>query len=280
MSPLLLEIVHHTGFDYAEPVTLSYNEARMTPVSDACQLVRRSRLHISPSVAQGRYLDYFGTDVTTFEVTEPHVRLSVEAISLVERRTPELSSGSVSHALDTRLGDRFLEDLTPTPRSTIHQDVVDAAAAGQSLGDVHHLAENLAEFVRHNVRYVPGATSVQSTATEAWERRAGVCQDMTHLMVAILRELGVPARYVSGYLYPSTTIEPGEAIAGESHAWVEYWCGAWAGIDPTNGLRETERHVVVARGRDYDDVPPIKGIYDGSGSTQLGVRVEMTARSL
>jgi len=134
--------------------------------------------------------------------------------------------------------------------------------------------------VRHNVRYVPGATSVQSTATEAWERRAGVCQDMTHLMVAILRELGVPARYVSGYLYPSTTIEPGEAIAGESHAWVEYWCGAWAGIDPTNGLRETERHVVVARGRDYDDVPPIKGIYDGSGSTQLGVRVEMTARSL
>jgi transglutaminase-like putative cysteine protease len=102
---------------------------------------------------------------------------------------------------------------------------------------------------------------------------------MTHVMVAMLRDLGIPARYVSGYLYPSTRIEPEVTIAGESHAWVEYFAGEWCGIDPTNGLRETTRHVTVARGRDYDDVPPLKGVYDGTGSTRLGVVVEMTVRS-
>lgn len=279
-SSLLLEIRHHTGFDYADPVSLSYNEARVTPATDATQLVRRSKVTVSPSVALGRYVDYFGTEVTTFEVTEPHRRLSVEATSLVERRLPPVTLPTGVHELSGPLGDRFLEYLTPTTRTTLDRDVVDALAAGQSLGDVHALAEHVASEVRRCLDYEPGATSVQSTAAEAWARGAGVCQDLSHAAIAILRGLDVPARYVSGYLYPNVEVVDGVTVLGESHAWVEYFCDGWVGIDPTNGVRETARHVVVARGRDYDDVPPLKGIYDGTGSTRLGVVVEMRAKVL
>ena len=277
-SPLVLELRHHTGFDYAEPVTTSYNEARMTPVSEPGQLVRRSRLHIDPAVAQGRYTDYFGTEVISFEITEPHRRLVVEATSLVERRVSPIEQAVASSVLDlATTQDRFVEYLTPTTRSAIAQEVVDAVKVGASRQDLHQLAEHVAEFVRASMTYLPGATSVSSTAQQAWDRQAGVCQDMTHVTVGLLRSLGVPTRYVSGYLYSEPTVVPGLTISGESHAWIEYWAGEWTGIDPTNGLRESERHVIVARGRDYDDVPPLKGVYDGLGSTRLGVEVEMTA---
>ena len=279
-KPLIVEIRHHTGFDYAEPVRTSYNEARMTPVSDATQLVRRSKLQVTPAVNHGRYVDYFGTEVISFEITEPHRRLLVEANSLVERRPVGLGEELELQSLrTTAISERYVEYLTPTGRSTLEAQSIDAVHGGAPQS-VHALAEHVADFVRSHMAYLPGATSVSSTAQESWNARAGVCQDMTHVMVAMLRSFGVPARYVSGYLYPATAIEPDVAIAGESHAWVEYLGGTWCGIDPTNGLRETERHIIVARGRDYDDVPPLKGVYDGTGSTQLGVEVEMTARSV
>jgi transglutaminase-like putative cysteine protease len=279
-KPLIVEIRHHTGFDYAEPVATSYNEARMTPVSEASQLVRRSKLQVTPSVNHGRYVDYFGTEVISFEITEPHRRLVVEANSLVERRPIAVGEEiSLSALTGPLVQERYVEYLTATPRSSLHQESLEAVFHGAP-NEVHALAEHVAEFVRGSMSYLPGATSVSSTAQEAWDAKAGVCQDMTHVMVAMLREFGVPARYVSGYLYPTTSIEPDVAIAGESHAWVEYLSSTWCGIDPTNGLRETERHIIVARGRDYDDVPPLKGVYDGTGSTQLGVEVEMTVRSV
>ena len=92
----------------------------------------------------------------------------------------------------------------------------------------------------------------------------------------MLRSIGIPARYVSGYLHPNAEAEIGRTVAGESHAWVEWWDGDWIGYDPTNGKPVGEQHVLVARGRDYDDVAPLKGIYSGPRSAELGVRVEVT----
>jgi transglutaminase-like putative cysteine protease len=92
----------------------------------------------------------------------------------------------------------------------------------------------------------------------------------------MLRSVGIPARYVSGYLYPKSDAPVGDTVAGQSHAWVEWWCGDWAGFDPTNGSVTGQQHVVVARGRDYDDVTPLKGVYHGAPSTGLGVTVEIT----
>jgi transglutaminase-like putative cysteine protease len=123
---------------------------------------------------------------------------------------------------------------------------------------------------------VPGATGVHTSAAQAWDVRKGVCQDFAHVAVGILRNLGVPARYVSGYLQPRSDAEVGEKLRGESHAWVEWWSGSWQAWDPTNGRPAGPDHVLVARGRDYDDVPPLKGIYSGAGSGELFVTVELT----
>jgi transglutaminase-like putative cysteine protease len=117
---------------------------------------------------------------------------------------------------------------------------------------------------------------VQTSAQEAWDQGQGVCQDIAHLTVALLRENGLPARYVSGYLHPSPRAGIGQAVAGQSHAWVEYWAGDWVAADPTNQASVGEGHVVVARGRDYGDVPPLKGIYHGAPSVSMDVTVEVT----
>ena len=104
----------------------------------------------------------------------------------------------------------------------------------------------------------------------------GVCQDMAHLTVSLLREVGLPARYVSGYVHPMAAAGPGDEMEGESHAWVEYWVGQWVGCDPTNLAQVGERHVVVAAGRDYGDVPPLKGIYRGAPNSRMQVTVTVT----
>ena len=104
----------------------------------------------------------------------------------------------------------------------------------------------------------------------------GVCQDMAHLTVALLREVGLPARYVSGYLHPQPEAQPGDEMEGQSHAWVQYWAGEWLACDPTNQAQVGERHVLVATGRDYGDVPPLKGIYSGAPSSTMEVNVTVT----
>jgi transglutaminase-like putative cysteine protease len=142
--------------------------------------------------------------------------------------------------------------------------------------DPAEAATEIAARVRAQVSYMAGATGVRTNAQEAWDQGQGVCQDMAHVTVALLREAGLPARYVSGYLHADPNAEPGQTLVGESHAWVEYWAGAWLPLDPTSGAAVRERHVVVARGRDYLDIPPLKGIYHGAPTSALEVTVEVT----
>ena len=130
-------------------------------------------------------------------------------------------------------------------------------------------------WVREQVAYVPGSTGVRTSAQDAWKLRKGVCQDLAQLTAGMLRSVGLPTRYVSGYLHPRSDAQVGDSGEGQSHAWVEWWAGEWCGYDPTNGVPAGARHVVVARGRDYDDVPPLKGVYRGAASTSLGVDVQV-----
>ncbi len=271
-----MSIRHHTGFNYDGLAKASYNEARMTPRSLSTQQVQASKIAVRPVVPVSTHIDYFGTVVTAFDIQETHPRLEVEAVSQVESWAATLESPlSWGDLRSERLTDRFSEFLLPTHRTALLGAVKDEIAAWQKLPDVHQCAEAASEFVRREVSYVPGATTVSATAQEAWDRRKGVCQDITHVTIGLLRAMGVPARYVSGYLFPAREPEIGDVVEGESHAWVEYFSGTWTGIDPTNGVRETERHIIVGHGRDYDDVAPLKGIYQGAESTQLGVVVEI-----
>ena len=132
------------------------------------------------------------------------------------------------------------------------------------------------QLVYDHLRYLPGVTEVTTTAAQAWAAGAGVCQDHAHAALGALRRAGIPARYISGYLHPSIDPVVGETVEGESHAWVEYWDGDWRGYDPTNAIEPGERHVVVARGRDYSDNPPLRGIYSTEGTSELFVNVEIT----
>ena len=172
--------------------------------------------------------------------------------------------------------DRLLEFLSPTPMTTVTPAVAAAVTDATRGAEPVEAAEEIAAHVRSRVRYMTGATGVLTDAQEAWDQGQGVCQDMAHVTVALLRAAGLPARYVSGYLHADPEAEPGQSIAGQSHAWAEYWAGSWLACDPTSGAPVAERHVVVARGRDYADVPPHKGIYHGAPGSTLGVTVEVT----
>lgn len=275
-----MSIRHHTGFTYDGVAKSSYNEARMTPISTATQRVHESRLTVSPATNVDHYRDYFGTVVSSFDLQEPHQRLDVEARSFVECEDATLPTALAWRELvgDARR-DEYAEYLAINARTRMNLDELTLPALDAAERSVHDVAEEIADLVRREVNYVPGSTTVTSTAQEAWARRQGVCQDMTHVMLGLLRSVGIPARYVSGYLYPHRAEINGVAVEGQSHAWVEYFCGSWVGIDPTNGLHKTERHVIVARGRDYDDVAPLKGVYEGPPSSMLGVVVEMVAHT-
>jgi transglutaminase-like putative cysteine protease len=264
-----LRIRHITGFTYAGAAHASYNEARMTPLSLPQQATLHSAVEISPSSPTWRYTDYWGTQVTVFDLQRGHDQLRVTANSLVETGlAPHLSTEST---LDDKA-----ELLTATPLTAVSAELVGQVAQAVGRGDPADTAVAVADWVRANVAYVPGSTGVRTNAQEAWALRQGVCQDIAHLTVGLLRAMGIPARYISGYLYPLKEAAVGDMVQGQSHAWVEYFDAGWHGHDPTNGIPADHRHVLVARGRDYADVPPLKGVYNGAPSSHLGVTVEIT----
>jgi transglutaminase-like putative cysteine protease len=273
-----LRIKHVTGFTYAGTAHASYNEARMTPVTAPGQTTLFSQVECQPGATTWRYRDYWGTQVTVFDLQRPHQQLKVTASSLVEtsERPPVVCTVTLADLRSDAVVDEYAEALAATPLTTVDDELAEQAATLVGSRGPAEAAHIIADWVRSNVEYQPGSTGVRTSAQEAWSLRQGVCQDIAHLTLGMLRSVGIPARYVSGYLYPKADGAVGDTVAGQSHAWVEWWCGDWAAFDPTNGGAAGLRHVTVARGRDYDDVTPLKGVYHGAASTGLGVTVEIT----
>ena len=275
-----LQVVHTTRVSYSAPVRASFNEARMTPLTIPAQVTLESRVTAGQGVPVWTYCDYWGTFVSVFDITDPHSSLVVRAQATVE------TGQGLADAAPPRLpwaelrarttSGRLLEFLMPTPLTTVTPDVAATVIDAVRDADPAEAATEIASRVRSQVSYMAGSTGVRTNAQEAWDQGQGVYQDMAHLTVALLREAGLPARYVSGYLHADPSAEPGQTVVGESHAWVEYWAGSWLPCDPTSGAPVRERHVVVARGRDYTDIPPLKGIYHGAPTSALDVTVEVT----
>lgn len=273
-----MRVVHTTGFVYDAPVTSSYNEARLTPRGDNRQNIILNRVETAPATRSYRYTDYWGTAVTAFDLHAPHTELQVTGSSVVETDSfdgPDESWSWEDLRSDMTL-DRFDEVLSPTryvPRDRKLTSTAKQLAKGLEPADA---VVAIADWVHEEMSYAAGTTSVHTSAVEAFTDRTGVCQDYAHLTLLLLRSIGIPSRYVSGYLHPQKNATIGETVHGESHAWVEAWTGAWWGYDPTNAVSIDEQHVSVGVGRDYADVPPLKGIYSGGGSTALDVVVEIT----
>ncbi len=273
-----LRIRHTTGYAYDAPVLASFNEARLTPVTDVDQLTLEAQVVTTPEAKQQRYWDYWGTQVTAFDVHRPHSQLVVTATSVVDtadaRPAPVVSGWDAVRSPEVR--DRFVEMLTPTERTRPDEEMVVLARKAVEGLDPHDAAMALMALAHERVAYRPGSTGVATSAQEAWGQGSGVCQDIAHVTVALLRAVGLPASYVSGYLHPRRDAAIGQTVTGESHAWVEVWLGGWWAYDPTNTVPAGERHVVVGRGRDYADVPPLKGLFSGGGGHRLDVTVEVT----
>lgn len=275
-----LRVTHTTGFRYEGDANASYNEARMLPASRDGQFVLSAHLETRPNAPQYTYTDYWGTRVIAFEVLTPHRDLVLEASSLVEIVDDPHGACTVSWAGvrdASRTSVEIVEQLRQSPRTQPADELVDLAqaAAGAAAGPCA-AAESICRLVGEAMEYVPGATAVDSTAREAWGERRGVCQDIVHVTLGALRSVGIPARYVSGYLHPRPDAPIGETVVGESHAWLEWFCGSWRGFDPTNLIAAGDRHVYLGHGRDYDDIAPIRGLYSGSGSRDAFVKVEIT----
>ena len=268
-----LSVTHSTSFQYESEVSASFNEARMTPINTPDQFVISHNLRIFPLSSVYSYHDYFGTAVRAFDVQTPHTYLEIVSQSLVETNTPVLGdlSATWQDLLSETLTDDLSQYLTFTPLVNAITPPFELRELPSPLDAVHFLNRAM----RKKITYTPGSTTVYSPASEAWEKGAGVCQDFTHASLSILRAAGIPARYVSGYLYNGSG-EIGEEVVGESHSWVEAWVGHWLPFDPTNGNPVAQDHILVARGRDYHDVSPLKGIFSGGRSRKIEVTVSLT----
>jgi transglutaminase-like putative cysteine protease len=279
--PWILRVEHRSLYRYEGDVAASFNEVRMLPSSGQDQFVLERTLQVRPRATVFPYTDYWRTLTHVVEVHEPHSQLEIVARSRVQTGTQVAngeSNTSWSTLDDLELQDLYAETLAPTPRTDladvpILSRLADALRNTPTPRDAVH---GTIAAVRERLRYQPGATQIDTSAQDALALGEGVCQDFAHLTIGLLRMVGIPARYVSGYAFPTEETIVGTPIPAESHAWVEAWLGAWTPFDPTSGGFRRERYVAIGRGRDYGDVPPITGIYLGPPAADLQVEVTIT----
>lgn len=269
-----LRTEHVTAFEYGSPARSSFNEVRKSPLPTSRQTVHDARVMTTPGAPQYAYRDYWGSAVVAFNVDLPHDQLVVHGVSTAEtheqRRGSEASWAAVGAAANR------MAELVAETELTRADDALRGIADELRAGTPATTAAAVVDWVHRALGYVPGVTHVRTSALEAYREGQGVCQDFAHLALAVLRAAGLPARYVSGYLHPEPDPVIGEPATGESHAWVEAWTGYWWGLDPANGSEVGHRHVEVARGRDYADVPPVRGVYAGGGDIRSTVTVTIT----
>jgi transglutaminase-like putative cysteine protease len=276
---------HLTKFVYSNAVSESIMETRMHPRSDATQRCLNFQLSVSPRCRVFSYRDHLANHVHHFDIPGAHEQLVIVAESLVEMEqvpmVPSFLSPDAWAALDADVeaGDfwEFLfpsEFATPTPLLEALGDKLDVRRRDDPLMVLHDLNEKL----YHYFDYVPNSTEADSPIDKALEQKSGVCQDFSHIMIALVRSrLKIPCRYVSGYLYHGERDRDRSATSA-THAWVEAYLPqfGWVGLDPTNWLIASDRHIRTAIGRDYSDVPPTHGIFRGSANTDLTVAVRVS----
>ena len=268
-----LRVTHETSFDYDGLARASYNELRLTPRTERRQTALESRVVTVPAAPQYAYVDYWGSQVVAFNVDRGHDRLSITGSSLVDTQAAgeptDCSWRDVADAAAT-MADHLSHHLYTAPGP-------DLAAIASSLRAATPLetARRIIEWTQSALRYTRGVTTVHTSANEAYADGAGVCQDFAHLALSLAKTAGLPSRYVSGYFHPEPDATIGEEVTGETHAWIEVWTGSWWGYDTTNDCAVGERHVAVGRGRDYADVPPVKGIYAGNAEHTMRVTVRV-----
>jgi len=275
-------IKHLTKYIYSNKVIDAANLIRLHPINDEYQKVLSHTIAVTNNAYIQVFTDFYNNAFGTFMITEPHDELSI--ISEVEVVTFDKIFPDDSVPID--------EQWTELKSIQKHIDYLDFMLYNKAFGNIQEVLNlietvdtkghspyrvvlQLCEYVYKNFNYIQGITNVNSTPDEAWNLKAGVCQDFTNVLLQLIRMIGIPARYVSGYICPNETITRGE---GATHAWIEAYIPfyGWFGVDPTNNAIANENHVRLAVGRNYDDCAPVKGVFKGNVESELLVKVDVS----
>jgi transglutaminase-like putative cysteine protease len=278
------DIHYLTSYRYAAPVSDNLNALRVRPATTSTQRCDDFHVRLDPEARTHRHVDYFGTEVLEFGVARPHDHLTIDVRArVVTSEPPEPPEAPWEHLEGDTYVEAAGEFLLPG-----EDDPADEALVG--LLDIVRARTPLAtlrwidELIPDRFAYQPGVTYVGSTVDDLLEAGAGVCQDFVHLGLLLLRRHGIAARYVSGYLFSAPEDGGTDSVEVQTHAWLEALLPGtggrgepfWVGADPTNRRLAGETHVKIGHGRQYSDVPPIKGVYRGAADAELDASVHMT----
>lgn len=274
--------IHHiTKYTYEGPVRDSANQIVLFPMKDEYQEVLRHDLMITGDPAVEVYKDYYGNEIGSFTHAEPHTSLTIDSrLEVITKSKPALSDKTgkeTQWALLEQLRWQvpyidFLKQEQFVSLSEVLETVCPDKARSRTPLEA---AQQLRTYVFEQFKYIKGVTSVESTLDEVWKLKAGVCQDFAHMLLVFLRQIQIPARYVSGYVCPNQNGMRGE---GATHAWIEAYIpfNGWVGLDPTNNCLADDLHVRLAVGRSFSDCSPVKGTYKGTAGQMLEVGVSVS----
>lgn len=262
-----LEIVHSTRYRYSDPIAETVMEVRLRPMDGNGQRCLDFELELSHGVKARTYVDGFGNHVHYFNLVRPHGGLSMVSRSTVETGLGPDEDASEELVLDFLRFRSPVREVEGVRELAARHAIADPAWAA----DVERALDELTSTISREFTYDRTVTNVYSAVDDVLRLKAGVCQDFAHLFIAVARAMGVPARYVSGYIH-----SPDEKAAVASHAWAEAWVAGrgWIGFDATHPVRTTPHHVRLAVGRDYTDAAPTRGVYVGSASSSMSISVK------
>lgn len=280
---MIYSVRHITIFSYEPAVRESVMEVRMQPRSEGRQRCLKFQLHVEPVTNIMQYYDFMGNSVHHFDIAGSHTQVKVTAQGLVEVESTELpdvtAAGSWEELDALTVAEDYWEMLLPSQFTGPTEELEKLAKEikCERRGVLFDFLTELNQSMWEKFAYVPKSTKVDSPIDEALTNRQGVCQDFAHIMIALLRGLKVPARYVSGYLFHEAESQ-NRSSDGASHAWIEVLVPrlGWVAFDPTNNLIAGDSHIRVAIGRDYADVPPTRGVYKGDATSELSVSVTVS----
>ncbi len=283
---MLLETRLLTRYDYAAPVRESVMELWMQPQKSHRHRLVSFELEVTPPARLFSYVDPFGNAVYHFDVPQPHESLLIEARAAVETSAPPALPETLDQGEWDRLKSEFVRgecfDFLRPHHYVKSTPALEAFVAEQEIEELRRYDPltaiyGLSTKIYNAFDYEAGVTEADSPIDHALETKRGVCQDFAHIMIAICRGWGVPARYVSGYLFTDRSEGGDRSSPDATHAWVEVFLPTlrWVGFDPTNNILAGERHIAVAVGRDYSDVPPSRGVYKGEADSHLVVGVSV-----
>ena len=271
-------INHLTKYTYSNTVIDAANRIMLYPINDAFQKVTSQKITINTNPSIETYTDYFDNTVGTFMIVEPHISLVIESeieVDVYPRMFPEdeiepAKQWQTLKEISTQTA--FIDFVKLKQFSGTKEVAAYLQTFDKNSVTPYQFLQALSSFIFNEFKYIKGITTVHTTLDEVWEIKSGVCQDFTNFMIQAFKMMGIPTRYVSGYLCPYESFSRGE---GATHAWVEAFIPnyGWLGFDPTNNIIATEHHVRLAIGRNYNDCSPVKGVFRGKVEDKLEVNV-------